>query len=93
MVKSSWLATTGKKCGVGPGTSAKVELTQAAPASIDDAAIQSFVTSLIQAGTAPDPVADGSTSAANPAVYMVYLPSTTNVTLQGSGLCQVSGGG
>ena len=92
MVQSKWLASTGKEYGVGPGTSAKVELTQAAPASIDDSTIQSFIASLIQAGTAPNPVADGG-AGPNEAVYLIYFPSTTSVTLQGADLCQVSGGG
>ena len=92
MVKSSWLATAGKEYGVGNGTSADVELTQAAPATIDDSGIQSLLASLITAGTAPDPVVDGS-AAVSSAVYMLYVPVTTSVTVGGSTLCQISGGG
>jgi hypothetical protein len=92
MVQSSWLATTGKEYGVGNGTSANVELTQMAPGTIDDSTIQSFIASLITAGTAPDPIADGG-AAFSSAVYMLYAPATTTVTIAGSTLCQISGGG
>ncbi|HEY3816530.1 MAG TPA: hypothetical protein VGL81_05130 [Polyangiaceae bacterium] len=92
MVKSSWLATVGKEYGVGNGTSANVELTQTSPVTIDDSTIQSQLASLIADGTAPDPRADGGAESAG-AVYMFYFPTTTAVTIDGSTLCDISGGG
>ncbi|HEX3343789.1 MAG TPA: hypothetical protein VHS09_04415, partial [Polyangiaceae bacterium] len=92
MVESSWLTTVGKEYGVGAGTSANVELTQTSPMTIDDSGIQSLVASLITAGTAPDPRADGGAESTG-AVYMIYFPTTTGVTIDGSTLCQISGGG
>jgi len=92
MVKSKWLATVGKEYGVGLGTSANVELTATSPTTIDDTTIQSLVASLITAGTAPDPRADGGAETTG-AAYMFYFPSTTSVTVGGSTLCDISGGG
>ncbi|HEY8088244.1 MAG TPA: hypothetical protein VIF09_10375 [Polyangiaceae bacterium] len=94
MPTSSWLGAA-KEYGVGPGTSAKVELPGNAPATIDDATIQTTILGLITAGTAPDPLADGGGAAGafSQAVYIFYVPSTTTVTVQGSTLCQISAGG
>jgi hypothetical protein len=92
MVKSTWLATVGKEYGVGLGTSANVELPATSPGTIDDTGIQSLIASLITAGTAPDPVADGGAQSAG-AAYMIYFPTTTNITVGGSTLCEISGGG
>ena len=92
MVASSWLTTVGKEYGVGLGTSTNVELPQMAPGTIDDTGIQSLIASLITAGTAPDPVADGGAQSAG-AAYMIYFPTTTGVTVGGSTLCDISGGG
>jgi hypothetical protein len=92
MVQSSWLSTVGKEYGVGLGTSTNVELPDMSPGTIDDTAIQSLIVSLIEAGTAPDPVADGGAQSAG-AAYMFYFPTTTGITVDGSTLCQISGGG
>jgi hypothetical protein len=97
--KSQWLLTVGKEYGIGAGTSANVELAQNAPTTIDDSAIQSFVAGLVQDGTAPDPVRDAGDAGAgdggvvSPAVYMIYFPTTTNVTVGNSTLCDISSGG
>lgn len=101
--QSQWLLTTGKEYGVGAGTSAKVELSQDAPASIDDKTIQSFIAGLITAGTAPDPLADGGAGqddgsagdggAVSSAVYMIFIPTTTSVSFGSSALCDISSGG
>ena len=97
MPTSKWLEETGKQYGVGAGTSATVELSQNSPTTIDDSAIQSFIASLITNGTAPDPVGDAGTAddggVMSPGVYMIYFPPTTNVTIDGSTLCQISAGG
>jgi hypothetical protein len=92
MVQSSWLTTVGEEYGVGAGTSTNVELTQTSPSTIDDTGIQSFIASLITVGSAPDPVADGGARSAG-AAYMIYYPTTTAITVGGSTLCTISGGG
>ncbi|HEY6460743.1 MAG TPA: hypothetical protein VIY73_11350, partial [Polyangiaceae bacterium] len=94
MPTSKWL-TNASEYGVGPGTSANVELTDDAPATIDDGAIQTLIASLITAGTAPDPLADAGADAGafRQAVYVYYVPPTTNVTYGSSTLCQISSGG
>ncbi|MGH7297880.1 MAG: hypothetical protein ACRELB_23270, partial [Polyangiaceae bacterium] len=95
MPTSSWLSGAGKEYGVGPGTSAKVELTENAPITIDDSAIQTKILGLISDGTAPDPLADAGAAAGtfSQAAYVFYVPATTNVTVVGSTLCQISSGG
>ncbi|MHB8419526.1 MAG: hypothetical protein ACYDCL_15730 [Myxococcales bacterium] len=71
-VSSDWLSAAGKEYGVGPGTDAKVELTQNAPSSITDVLIDGQLTSWIKDGTLPAPTAQ--------TLYVLYLPSTTTVT-------------
>jgi hypothetical protein len=95
MPTSSWLASSGKEYGVGPGTSANVELAENAPPTIDDSDIQTKILGLIAAGTAPDPLADAGAPAGtfSQAAYIFYVPATTNVTVVGSTLCQISSGG
>lgn len=95
MPTSTWLTTNGKEYGVGAGTSANVELPDDAPATIDDTGIQSLIASLITAGSAPDPLADAGADAGpySQAVYVYYVPPTTNVTYGSSTLCQISSGG
>jgi hypothetical protein len=93
LVQSSWIATAGAEYGVGNGTHANVELTQSSPTTIDDSGIQAFIASLITAGTAPDPVADAGAGVRSNAIYMIYFPLTTTVSVAGSTLCQYSGGG
>ena len=97
LVQSTWLATGGAEYGVGNGTSVKVELPQASPMAIDDSAIQTFLASLITAGTAPDPIADAGAGDGgmvwSNAIYMIYFPTTTAVTVFGQPLCGYSGGG
>ena len=90
MVQSAWLQTVGKEYGVGAGTHVSISLPDTAPTSIDDTTIQSNILALIQAGTAPDPAADGGISSAT---YMAFFPSSTAITAGGSTLCQISGGG
>jgi hypothetical protein len=103
--QSNWLTTVGAEYGVGAGTSVNVELTQNAPATIDDSGIQSFIASLITSGMAPDPLypdggapdgaaSDGGAAAGySNAIYMIYFPQSTMVTVANTGLCQYSSGG
>jgi hypothetical protein len=90
MVQSAWLQTVGQEYGVGAGTHVSVLRPDAAPTTIDDSTIQSDILALIQAGTAPDPAADGGVSSAT---YMAFIPASTAITVGGSTLCQISGGG
>ena len=90
MVQSQWLTTVGQEYGVGAGTHVNVSLTDPAPTTIDDSTIQSNVLAMIEAGTLPDPAADGGVSSAT---YMNFFPSSTAITVGGSTLCDISGGG
>ncbi|MBS2030419.1 MAG: hypothetical protein JST54_21125 [Deltaproteobacteria bacterium] len=81
-----WAATT-SEYGVGPATAlAPVQLTEAAPASIDDAAIQTWLAGKLNGNDPAWPANDGNT------VYVLFYPDATTVTLQGLSSCQGFGG-
>jgi hypothetical protein len=90
LVQSQWLAAVGKEYGIGTASTTNVELSDDAPRTIDDTAVQSLIAGLITAGTAPHPV---DPSGIPQGVYMLYVPASTSVTVQGETLCQVSAGG
>jgi hypothetical protein len=72
---SYWSATTGEY-GVGAATStADVDLTEAAPASIADSAIQTWLEGKLDGDDPAWPANDANT------VYVLYYPSGTSVTL------------
>jgi len=60
-------------------------LKEAAPATIDDAAIGAFIRAKIANNALPQPVA-------NQTLYVIYYPETTDITLEGSHSCQGFGG-
>ena len=80
-----WTAAT-SEYGVGPATGhPAIMLGQAAPATIDDATIQTWLATEF-AGTDGFPTPDANT------LIVLYYPSTTTVTLQGATSCQTFGG-
>jgi hypothetical protein len=120
LVTSPWLGAVGPEYGVGLGTNVNVELTMAAPATVDDLGIQAILESIIAAGTVPDPdggvtgnevspsldggAVDGGPDGWNGldggppvrlpgAIYMMFFPSTTNITVDGTPMCSFSAGG
>jgi hypothetical protein len=87
-----WAAAVGEY-GVGPATStAPVMLTETAPATIDDTAIQTWLASKL----APtDGGADAGSDLPQPdanTVYVLYYPAATTITLQGTQSCTYFGG-
>lgn len=92
LVTSPWLGVVGKEYGVGPGTNQNVEMMQNAPAMIDDTGIQTLIASLITSGQAPDPIADAGAGTFSPAIYMLFIPSTTTENFGTMGLCSFSAG-
>jgi hypothetical protein len=72
-----WKAVTTEYDGVGPATAtAPVELTEAAPATIADSAIQTWLAGKLNADDPAWPKADDNT------VYALHYPSTTTITSQ-----------
>jgi hypothetical protein len=86
IVTSSWLTAVGSEYGVGPGSYAgSVRLTDVPPTSVSDSDTHTLIQNLIQSGQAPAP--DGQN------IYMVYYPSTTQVSdFNGDLGCQMIGG-
>jgi hypothetical protein len=81
-----WTAAVGEY-NVGPGTSTMpVMLTEMAPATIDDSAIQTWLTGKLNGNDPAWPVNDANT------VYVLHYPAATTITLQGSASCQAFGG-
>lgn len=81
-----WPAVTGEY-GVGAVTvGAPVHLVEAAPASIDDAAIKTWLQGKLN-GTHPEFGTPGGNS-----LYVLFYPATTTITLGGAASCQVFGG-
>jgi hypothetical protein len=82
---SYWTATT-SEYGVGAATGhPAIMLTQAAPTTIDDSAIQSWLATEF-AGTDGFPTPDANT------LIVLYYPASTTITLQGATSCQQFGG-
>jgi hypothetical protein len=80
-----WTATT-SEYGVGAATGeAAIQLTESAPGTIDDTAIQTWLAQEFAAG-APFPAPDADT------LMVLYYPMGTTITLQGDTSCQVFGG-
>lgn len=70
-----WAATTAEY-GVGPATSlAEVSLTETAPATIDDSAIQTWLQGKLNGNDPAWPANDANT------VYVLYYPTGTSITL------------
>jgi hypothetical protein len=80
-----WTATT-SEYGVGAATGEPaIQLAEAAPGTIDDTAIQTWLAQKFAAG-APFPAPDDDT------LMVLYYPSGTTITLQGATSCQTFGG-
>lgn len=80
-----WTATT-SEYGVGPATGgAAIKIATAAPATIDDSAIQQFLATQFMTNPA-FPAPDANT------LVILYYPAGTSITLQGAKSCQVFGG-
>jgi hypothetical protein len=84
LVKSNWLSTVGPEYGIGLGSSVDVELTAAAPGSIDDNGIQTELASLITGGTATSPL--------DSTIFMIFFPGTTSVSANGQVVCSFATG-
>ncbi len=81
-----WTAAV-SEYGVGPGTGlAPIELAEAAPATIDDTAIQTWLQGKLTAAGTVFPASDPNT------VYVLHYPESTTITLQGSSSCNSFGG-
>jgi hypothetical protein len=81
-----WAAAAGDY-GVGAGmATAVVALTEAAPATIDDTAIQTWLAGKLDGDDPSFPANDANT------VYVLHYPAGTNVTNQGTSSCQDFGG-
>jgi len=91
IVTSNWLATVGPEYGIGAGTNVNVELPSTAPSSIDQDGVPSDLAALIQAGTAPGYPSSGGVTLQN-AIYMIFYPSTTALSVNGSALCNFANG-
>jgi hypothetical protein len=93
-VRAGYCAGSGGPC-VGDGTSTMVELTTAAEATYTDSVrggpstFQPWLASALSSGQLPAPEA-GATSNT---VYVVYLPTTTTITLDGVASCGSNGFG
>jgi len=73
--------------GVGPAVSATpVVLTETAPATIDDSAIQTWLTGKLDGNDPAWPAADANT------LYVLHYPAGTTVTLDGNTSCTDFGG-
>jgi hypothetical protein len=82
---SYWTATT-SEYGVGKATGhPAIKLSQAAPSSIDDSTLQSWLATEF-AGSDGFPTPDANT------LIVLYYPSGTTITLQGAQSCQDFGG-
>jgi hypothetical protein len=80
-----WTATT-SEYGVGAATGeAAIKLTEAAPTSIDDSAIQTWLAQKF-ASDSGFPVPDDDT------LIILYYPAGTSITLEGAGSCSTFGG-
>jgi hypothetical protein len=91
LVTSNWLAAIGPEYGIGSGTNVNVELPASSPSSLDQDGVASDIAALIQAGTAPGfPSANGVTL--QNAIYMIFYPSTTQLSVNGEPLCQFANG-
>jgi hypothetical protein len=99
IVGSSWLSTTGKEYGVGPGThAAHVVLNMAAPTQPSDLDTQALLEQKLQDGTLPsadvDAGADGGAGAGEYLYMLFYPPGTTAGSfLAGPSTCLDEGGG
>lgn len=77
--------TIGSDYGVGGGVSAPTaNIAEAAPAKIDDNAIKKWLLTKIKAGAVEAPTAN--------TVYVIFYPSSTEITLSGSTSCLDFGG-
>ena len=82
-----YFATAVGEYGVGPATAlAPVQLTETAPATIDDTAIQTWLQGKLDGNDPGWPANDANT------VYLLHYPANTTVTLQGSTSCAAFGG-
>jgi hypothetical protein len=70
------------------GADNHVRLTDAAPASYSDTQLNSFVAASLSKAVSPWP-----TPATGDPVYILYLPTTTTLTLQGKSACATGVGG
>ncbi len=83
---SYWTATT-SEYGVGPATGhAAIKIPTAAPATIDDSAIQTWLATQFATAGSGFPAPDQNT------LIVIYYPAGTTVTLQGAASCQQFGG-
>jgi hypothetical protein len=81
-----WEAAVGEY-GVGPATALPpVQLTEMAPATIDDTAIQTWLQGKLNGNDPAWPANDANT------VYVLHYPLATTITLQGSSSCTAFGG-
>lgn len=73
--------------GVGPATcGSSVALVEAAPSTIDDSAIQTWLAGKLDANDPAWPAADANT------VYVLFYPATTTITIGGASSCSAFGG-
>jgi hypothetical protein len=81
-----WEAATAEY-GIGAATaSTPIDLTEMAPATIDDTAIQTWLLGKLNGNDPAWPANDGNT------VYVLHYPSTTTITLGNQASCQAFGG-
>jgi hypothetical protein len=79
-----WTATT-SEYGVGPATGhAAIKLSEAAPGTIDDSAIQQWIAQKVATSAFPTPTMN--------TLFILYYPTGTTITLQGATSCQSFGG-
>ncbi len=95
---SSWLADVGAEYGVGDGREVPAELPSTSPAQIDDTGVQNLLAGLLQDGGLPGLDQDGGAPSdggvqLESAVYVLYFPPSTAVSLGGQPLCTASSGG
>ncbi|MFT3765886.1 MAG: hypothetical protein QM820_10260 [Minicystis sp.] len=81
-----WLANVAEY-GIGAATSTPpVDLTETAPANIDDNDIQAWLAGKLNGDDPAWPAADSNT------IYVLYYPAGTTITAQGAGSCTSFGG-
>src|SRR6202000_2742972 len=84
---SDYWKTIVTEYGVGAATSlTPIQVTDTAPATIDDAGIQTLLQAKLADQTAGSPTPDANT------LYAIFYPSGTKITLQGETSCNSFGG-
>lgn len=84
---SAYFAAAVGEYGVGPATAlAPVQLTETAPPTIDDTAIQAWLQLKLDSNDPAWPTHDGNT------LYILHYPAATTITLQGQSSCTGFGG-